>query len=509
MTISVDVDVHPSSSTLCMINDPDTSTAYSLSGHVSISLSPDPSSSDRPLVEKVLLRSLTLTFEGQAELITQETGYSAVRLCRLKRDLAPAHALLLTNDGHEDSDTPSVWNFVFDLPIPGWLPSSSVYGNAMGGMTGTSYALYAEARFTPLEDGQHSRSWSLSSLCAPFIPRVRSISAPRREIEILRYTMPAITDDAHPSPSPTFRNLQYGIKARSDLSQGQPDRPRIPTNVFERIEVRALIPEYVDMETGNFTLALRLRSKGLSARQRQRLRLSQFRLSLEQHETYSRRVFGSYVSAYPLPSPQPDEEPLLNRHTLKGLFDMSLVSYNFLDGVHSRIRSSFSLLNEKQLARHELPCDGVSLQQDPEITHEQIWTRVDVRVPFERVQPGQDEEWEYQNGRLKALRPDGDSPFLRVYHDLEVELTFTYDGESPEDGSKPSVERMCFCLPVKFTRVPPVVKAQNAAELDLPAYSQLFHSNGERRIDNMAPLPAYSPPESLERTDCNRSETKY
>ena len=237
----------------------------------------------------MLLRSLTLVFEGQAELITQETGYSAVRLCRLKRDLAPTQSLLLSNDGHEDNNTPASWNFVFDLPIPGWLPSSSVYGSAIGGQTGTRYALYAVARFTPLEDSQHSRSWSLSSLCAPFIPRVKSTSAPRREIEIVRIMMPAVTaDDAHvhSSPSPIFRNLQYGIRARSELSQGQADRTRIPADVFERIEVRALIPEYVDMETGNFTLALRLRSKGLLAEQRQRLRLSQFRLSLMQHETY-------------------------------------------------------------------------------------------------------------------------------------------------------------------------------------------------------------------------------
>lgn len=184
---------------------------------------------------------------------------------------------------------------------------------------------------------------------------------------------------------------------------------------------------------------------------------------------------------------------------------MSLVSFNFLDNVHYRVRSDFSLLNEKQLARHDLPSGGVSLQQDPEIAHEQVWTRVDVRVPFERTQPGQDEEWEYQNGRLKALRPHEDSPFLRVNHDLEVELTFTYDDENPEDNP-PSVERVLFCLPVKFARVPPVLKTQDGNVLDLPAYSQLFHSNGERRTDNMAPLPAYTPSENSETV--SRSEAK-
>lgn len=81
--------------------------AYSLSGHVSISLSPSSSFFDRRQTARYLLQSLSLTFDGQAEIFTPTIGYSAVRLCSVTRELAPSEDTLeLTNEGHEESGEP-------------------------------------------------------------------------------------------------------------------------------------------------------------------------------------------------------------------------------------------------------------------------------------------------------------------------------------------------------------------------------------------------------------------
>lgn len=83
----------------------DRSSAYSLSGHVSISLSSPYSFFSTRRTARVLLESVSLTFEGQSEINTPETGYAAIRLCSVSRDIAPSEPMELTNHGHED-DSP-------------------------------------------------------------------------------------------------------------------------------------------------------------------------------------------------------------------------------------------------------------------------------------------------------------------------------------------------------------------------------------------------------------------
>ena len=55
---------------------------------------------------RLLLQSIVLTFEGQEEVITSETGYSALRLCRISREITPYEPIELSNEGHEESDEP-------------------------------------------------------------------------------------------------------------------------------------------------------------------------------------------------------------------------------------------------------------------------------------------------------------------------------------------------------------------------------------------------------------------
>jgi len=75
------------------------------------------------------------------------------------------------------------------------------------------------------------------------------------------------------------------------------------------------------------------------------------------------------------------------------------------------------------------------------------------------------------------------------------------------DSGETILERLRFSLPMRHVNVPEVtIPSRNAMESrcddvqknlpymqTLPAYSQLFHSNGERKLDYSIPLPLYEP----------------
>ena len=130
----------------------------------------------------LLLQSLTVTFEGQSEVIIQDIGYAPIRLCSVTRELAPSEPPDLSNDGHEDSDKPCTWNIVFNLPVPGWLPATSAFAVA-----GTRYSLFATAFFVNMDDNS-DRMWSFSTLCSLFRPKTRVIHAPKCSITLRRFT---------------------------------------------------------------------------------------------------------------------------------------------------------------------------------------------------------------------------------------------------------------------------------------------------------------------------------
>ncbi len=94
---------------------------------------------------------------------------------------------------------------------------------------------------------------------------------------------------------------------------------------------------------------------------------------------------------------------------------------------------------------------------------------------------------------LKDLRPSTVSPLYSVVHELSVSLTCTYDLEAP--GGKVAREKLGFKVPLNFARVAPRIQAANAPSdaLVLPVYSQLYDTNGERKIDYSTPLPLYTP----------------
>ncbi|KAG5727314.1 hypothetical protein E4T56_gene13902, partial [Termitomyces sp. T112] len=153
--MSVSIDIVPSADSIDMIGEADLSSNYSVSGHVSIALTSPYALYGPRRTARILLHSVTLTFEGQSEVLTPQTGYSAVRLCTETRDITPPEPVEMNNEGHEDSGKPCYWNVLFNMSIPGWLPPSAVYGVEGAGVR---YTLFAEVKYTVVCDNNNSFS---------------------------------------------------------------------------------------------------------------------------------------------------------------------------------------------------------------------------------------------------------------------------------------------------------------------------------------------------------------
>ena len=221
---------------------------------------------------RILLRSLVITFEGQAELVTQEAGYSAVRLCAISKELVSKTAVEFSNEGHEDGEGPCTWHVMFDLPIPGWLPASDLYGDCRQGFSGTQYNLFATARFTNGE--AFGPSW-VSTLCPPFFPRNNVLHAERRRIMLNRFALP--------SDSPTF----YAITPTSGLPRPEDNPHPIPADIVSKVELLASVPECISVDREKFSFSLNIRTSSLPESQAAKLHVSQFSLELEQVDQYS------------------------------------------------------------------------------------------------------------------------------------------------------------------------------------------------------------------------------
>lgn len=227
---------------------------------------------------RVALQSLVVTFEGQSEIITPDTGYNAYRICTVSRELAPNNYTEFSNEGHENTDKPCSWNVVFNLPVPGWLPATSSFGETQFGEAGVRYYLHATARFVSLDEPQ--RSFILSALCATFAPRTRSVKALPCPVTLTRAMV-------RPSSSPAaslFPAATFLVDAVAERNNAQ---PCIPLDVLKKLQVVVSVPEHVSIDDeSEIPLTLRMRMNDLPEEQRRRFRVSEFQVDIEQAETY-------------------------------------------------------------------------------------------------------------------------------------------------------------------------------------------------------------------------------
>lgn len=220
--------------------------------------------------------------------MTPDTGYTPYRICSVTKELAPQNPLLeLNNETSEGSGKPCIWNVIFDLPIPGWLPSSN-FDESENAPIAIRYALHATATFVNPEKGLSTSYFACfaSPLAYSFFPSLfpspRTVRAKRCDIEIVRVTTPTDT------PVPF---VAYTVD--SDLT-GEDAAGRIPSDILSKIAITASVPEYVDMESDSFQLRLRMRACGLEPLHCERLRLTNFSIDVHQFEKYR------FVSSIPV-----------------------------------------------------------------------------------------------------------------------------------------------------------------------------------------------------------------
>lgn len=236
-------------------------------------MSPYTSFFERRQTVPILLQSLLVTFEGQTELVTEDTGYSAFRLCSISKELVDGEPVEMNNEDHEDSVDSCSWNIVFNLTIPGWLPETANFGDHAGG---TRYALHASATIQALG----ALGSCFSAFCTPFRVHSRIIKAPRADIHVHRFSNPLSTFAtpaslwplAHYAISPEF---QYLIK----------EGP-FPSEVLSKLRVQISLPERIGTEEESIPLVIRLRTSGLPESECKRVRISSFDVDIEQCERY-------------------------------------------------------------------------------------------------------------------------------------------------------------------------------------------------------------------------------
>ncbi|KAF9227804.1 hypothetical protein BS17DRAFT_774347 [Gyrodon lividus] len=491
------LNIRPFSSFLDMHGDADSSFAFSLAGHISISLmSPTSVFNRQREITRVLLQSLNITFEGQSETLTPRTGYAPVRLCSITRELLRGEPVDLSNEGHEDSDKPCSWNVVFDIPVPGWLPTTSVYGDVSFAAAGTRYALYATATFTYLDDS-NSSSFSFTNLCAPFRSRVRTADACRCPITLRRLVEPPTG-----SSSGTFPMSLYTVDAQWEPENEGSSQSSIPPDVLNKIHVVASIPNAVAMNETSLPFVLRLRGKNLDNSERERLRVTEFSVDVEQVEVYRNTSSRDHLHRYPIPSQmhQPPSVVLRNPHPVHRLCDTGILMTS--EPSKASLNRAFSLLPPSESGRYIISGDGRVFTHRTSTAPDENWYILEAKVPI--AQEPHLGDW----AGAQQRRITESSPLFSVRHYMHVAIRYEY--ELP-DSEETVYQRLHFSLPLKHVYVREVVTpSEDAAERrppvdlqrscpyaqTLPAYSQLFHTNGERKIDYSIPLPVYEPPPS-------------
>lgn len=223
---------------------------------------------------------------------------------------------------------------------------------------------------------------------------------------------------------------------------------------------------------------------------------------------------------------QPPNVPLLDPHPLSFIYESGV----FGSTVESACRT-FSLLPSSSSGTYKLAENNYVFANDATPQEVPTWYTMEALVPFLQCKPAKtDAEYPEWPGRLN-LHPSLSSPLYSVHHDASITLTCAFDLPSGEIG----YEQLNFTVPITFANVapnlrpvrtwtPPAVHSRNsAATLStsttpppswphplgfsnlspdlipvLPAYSQLYDFNGERKIDYSTPLPLYSPRSSTE-----------
>ncbi|KAG7092725.1 hypothetical protein E1B28_009054 [Marasmius oreades] len=511
--MAVSIEIVPFSSNVDMYGKADAGFAYSLSGHVSVSISPSCFAFKRYRKTDLLLQSLELTFEGQNEMHSDAMGYSSARLCRITKELVPQEPVLLSNEGIGTSNVnePCRWNIIFSLTIPGWLPASTGYGS--DGTLGVSYNLFATAKFL-IDSHSHRDSWSTgisslySSLCSP----ERVIKA-EKAILVRRFPSPPLPSNEDCAVEDATFYIKPDVQPPDENA-----KVFIPLDVWSKLQILVSIPEYTDIKSHELPFTLRLRTKNMKVEDRKRIQLLGFSVNVYQKEKCRQHPSHEYVNRYPLPpaSEQPPNLPLNRPHRLGYVFDSLCIP---LPHGHREQICTVSLLSPTSNGQYQ--AEGPNYVFADGETESTSWFTLQCVIPLSPADATHDiaddatSPWA---GQTIARRPTFSSPLLSVRHQVSIRLSLGYDYPDLEETAW---EAFTFNVPIRFESVAPKPAkptissslslfastvtgeaitleeeeglASSSSPPVLPAYSELFYSNGDRKLDP-TPLPLYSPP---------------
>ena len=148
--------------------------------------------------------------------------------------------------------------------------------------------------------------------------------------------------------------------------------------------------------------------------------------------------------------------------------------------------------------------------------HPTQWFEMTVHVPFAHTFSGCNGGASDRMG-TPHLRATSQGPLFSVEHSMHFGVTLSYGGA---DGTSATTFCLSYCLPLDFVRLrsaartdthscnlpsqlplerlslsdPSALPPTNSYNVpELPAYSQLFHPNGDVKCDDGVPLPLYTP----------------
>lgn len=469
--------------------------SYSLSGTVNLNISKNASSFAAGLArarsaKSIVLTSLMVTLEGKSEHERAGEAYSAVRLCTVSQQLVESPVTLHINDNHHATH----YDIVFDLlTIPGWLPPSfNAIDNDTYLTSSTSYSLFATATYRV--DGSSQSFSTLGSIfhgCTPMWSRDHKAEADRVEIQLIRHLVPV------PPPrlteSSLFPHTTFSISAQAKESSP------IPNEVVSNLETLCSIPSFVATNETTIPIVVKTRFKGVLPEgvDRSELSIEWMEIDLDQHDHFRSRPDDQYTSRFALPSQQPPTHPLLHRNQWD---DSSMFGLLWNDSRDRKWTKTKSIMKEDSPSSFYLQTSDGSTGAHPLGAD---WSVIKMNAQL-NTSAREDILHGSQMGKsCDFVAPLIQSPFHRVTHTLRVSAFVTYQ------GTKQDIIQ--FSLPVHFVvvpqspshdsplsngplagvtqRIPLSIPTHQYQPLSLPAYAQLFHDDGETRVDASRGVP--------------------
>ena len=207
----------------------------------------------------------------------------------------------------------------------------------------------------------------------------------------------------------------------------------------------------------------------------------------------------THIHSFPIPprKRQPPNEPLRDPHPIHTSWDAGTLIT--AQPCKSSVCRKFSLLPEISSGRYVIggdTCIFAGAGDTPE------WYLLEVDIPIAE----HPHEADWAGSRIRRITES--SPLFSVDHHLHVTVQCEYDDPTKQELVH---RRLQFSLPLQLvhssnTLVPSVgcytpdagspteTQMETPPAHSLPAYSQLFYPNGERKIDYSTPLPLYEPP---------------